>query len=388
MLRLLLALTLLAGPALAQKAGPAPAPPAPSGKSGPSAPTPGPGRPGQANREILLRNNSQSALREVYLWEGAASARSQGPDRLGADMVAAGRTYRLNLGRVGCQMRLRAVFEDGSAEARPVDVCQTRELVLDDSNTRPVDITNNTDAELMQLYLARPDAAGPDRLGSATVPANDSFRIRLRGETGCEFEARAVFRGSREAVRQPVNLCTTPSIAFGDPAVPLREITVANRSRRVMRELYAAAGTGAWGPDRLGSAVLAPGQSILLRTRSQECRVRLRAVFADNRALEQTDVDLCGGQPVTFSTARRVTLVQNHARPVREAYLSDIADSDWGANLLAAPLPNGQRREIGTDGGCRADLRIVFDNGNAEEARNIDICARTEIELKPGWVAE
>lgn len=384
MLRVLLALTVLAGPALAQKAGPAPAPPPTGKQQGPSAP----GRPAPANREILLRNNSQSVLREVYLWEGAAGSPAQGQDRLGADMVPSGGTYRLNLGRVGCQMQFRAVFEDGSAEARPVDVCRTRELVLDDSNTRPIDITNNTDAELMQLFLTRPDAAGPDRLGSATVPANDSLRIRLRGETGCEFEARAIFRGSREPVRQNVNVCTTPAIAFGDPAVPLREVTVANRSRRVMRELYAVAGTGGWGPDRLGSMVLAPGQSFMLRTRIQECRVRLRAVFADNRSLEQTDVDICNGQPVTFSTTHRLTLVQNHARPIREVYLSDVADNDWGPNQLTEPLPNGQRREIGTDGGCRADLRIVFDNGNAEEARNLDICARPEIELKPGWVAE
>ena len=390
MLRLLFALSLMAGPALAQKTGPATQPPPAGGKPGPSA-------PGQPDREILLRNNSQSALRELYLWEGAAGARAQephrvGPDRLGRDMVAAGRTHRLRLGRSGCQMQLRVVFEDGSAETRPVDICQTRELVFDDSNARPIDITNNTDAELMELFLARPNANGPDRLGAATVPGNDSLRIRLRGETSCEFEARAVFRGSREPVRQAVNVCTTPTIAFGDPAIPLREVTVANRSRRVMRELYAAPASSnppsSWGPDRLGSAILTPGQSILLRTRSQECRVRMRAVFGDNRAIEQADVDICGGQPVTFSTARRVTLVQGHARPVREAYVSDVADNNWGPNQLAEPLPNGQRREVGTDGGCRADLRIVFDNGNAEEARNIDICARPEIELKPGWVAE
>lgn len=212
MLRLLLALSVLAGPAFAQKTDPAPAPP-PGGKPGTTAPA----RPGQAPREILLRNNSESALREVYLWEGAAGSRAQGPDRLGADMVRAGATYRLNLGRSGCQMQLRAVFEDGSAEARPVDICRTPELVLDDSNARPIEIANNTDAELMQLFLARPSGAGPDRLGAVTVPGNDSLRIRLRGETTCEFEARAVFRGSPDAVRQPVNLCTTPTISLETP---------------------------------------------------------------------------------------------------------------------------------------------------------------------------
>lgn len=371
MRRTLLALLLLSTPAFAQKQ---------------PQPQPAPSRPAPAERNIVLRNNSQSVIREVYLWE--PSTRAQGPDRLGADVVRPNATYRVNLGRVGCQFQLRAVFEDGGAETRAVDVCRTQEVVLDDRNTRPIDVANNTDAELMQLFLSRPGNIGPDRLGTSIVPGNDSLRIRLRGETACEFDARAVFRGAREETRRNVNICTTPSIAFGDASIPLREVTVANRGTRVLRELFAAPGTGDWGADRLGATVLNPGQSFLLRTRSQECRMRMRAVFADNRALEQPDVDICAGREVVFSTARRVTLVQSNARAVREAYLSPVTENDWGANLLATPLPRGERREIGTDGDCQADLRIVFDNGNAEEARNLNICERTEIELKPGWITD
>lgn len=165
MLPALLALLLLAVPAIAQPAGK----PAPQG-------------PATQDRNLLLRNNSQSVVREIYLWN--PPAREQGPDRLGADVVQPGATHRLRLGVGPCQMELRAVFEDGSAETRPnINVCTLRELVLDDRNTRAVEVVNNTDVELTQLFLARPNQPGPDRLGAATIPGSDTLNIRLRGET-------------------------------------------------------------------------------------------------------------------------------------------------------------------------------------------------------------
>lgn len=374
MLRTLFALLLLAGPVLAQ----------PAVKPG----APAPLAPPMQDRNILLRNNSQSVLREIYLWN--QRSREQGPDRLGADVVRPGATFQLRLGVGPCQMELRAVFDDGGVESRPlINVCAERELVLDDRNTRAVEVANNTDVELMQLFLARGNVVGPDRLGAATIPGSDTLNIRLRGETECEFEARAVFRGSREETRQQVNICTTPRITFGDASVPLREVNVANRSSRVLRELYATAGTGEWGADRLGTTVLNPGQSFLLRIRNSACRVRMRAIFADNRAEERLDVDICAGQEIVFAPAQRLTLVHAHGRPVREVYLSAVQESDWGENLLGdRPIATGERRELGTDSGCQADLRVVFDNGNAEEARGINICERREITLRPGWVVE
>jgi hypothetical protein len=75
---------------------------------------------------------------------------------------------------------------------------------------------------------------------------------------------------------------------------------------------------------------------------------------------------------------------------VREVYLSAADNPDWGPDLLGGrPLARGERREVGMDGpGCEADLRIVFDNSSAEELRGFDLCARAEIRLAPGWVAE
>jgi len=375
MLRTLLALILLSGPTLAQPA--KPTPPAPAVQE----------------RNILLRNNSQTVLRELYLWN--PPAREQGVDRLGADVLRPGASLPLRLGRGPCEMEMRAVFEDGSAESRAgVNLCAERELVLDDRNTRAVEVVNNTDAELMQLFLARPNRLGPDRLGAdrlgaATIPGSDSFNLRLRGERECEFEARAIFRGATGETRQNVNLCTSPRIVFGDASVPLREVNVTNRTSRVLRELYATAGAGDWGADRLGATTLNPGQSFLLRIRQPACRVRMRAVFADNGAEERADVEICEGQPVVFAPARRVILLHAHGRPVRELYLSGVREADWGANLLGErPLTRDERRELALDTPCEADLRIVFDNGNAEEARNINICTRAEITLRPGWVLD
>ena len=373
MRRMLLPLLLLmmTGPALAQ----------------PAKPQPGPAPQPAQERNIQLRNNSESVLRELYLWNGPS--RQTGPDRLGAEVVRPGASFALRLGRGPCQVEMRAVFEDGSAETRSgVEVCATRELVVDDRNTRAIEVVNNSDAELMQLFLARPGVVGPDRLGAATVPGSDSFNLRLRGETECRFEARAVFRGAQAETRQQVDLCASPRIVFGDASIPLREVTIANRTRRVLRELYATV-EGDWGADRLGATVLNPGQSFLLRIRNPACRVRLRAVFADNQAEERADVEICGGETIAFAPGRMVTLVHAHGRAVREVYLSGVQDSDWGENQLGdQPLATGQRRELATDIPCEADLRIVFDNGNAEEARNINICTRAEITLRPGWVTE
>jgi hypothetical protein len=74
---------------------------------------------------------------------------------------------------------------------------------------------------------------------------------------------------------------------------------------------------------------------------------------------------------------------------VREIYLSPVEEDDWGANLIeGTPLTTGQSRELTMEGGCRADLRVVFDNGNAEELRELDICARPSLTVRPGWTVE
>jgi hypothetical protein len=365
-LTLLLALSLLGGPGLAQ----APQSPAPE-------------------RELVVRNGTASVMRELRLNEPGAS--QPGPDLLGRGVLNPGQSFRARLPTPpACAMELRAAFEDGTSEDRAVDLCAPRPVEFTDAAMREIELVNETDFQLRELYLGPPSGArGPDRLGMATVPPLDSLRLRLRGQSDCAVELRAVFGGAPEE-RRRVDICATPRLVFGDASVPLREATIANRATAVLRELYLRdAGATEWGADRLGEAVLRPGQSFLLRSRRAACRVDLRAVFEGGREETRPGLDLCGTREIVFGPARRLALRHAHLRPIREVYLSPAEASDWGPNLLGdRPLARGEQREIGMEGGCRADLRIVFDNGGAEELRGFDLCQRKEIALRPGWVAE
>ncbi len=89
-----------------------------------------------------------------------------------------------------------------------------------------------------------------------------------------------------------------------------------------------------------------------------------------------------GGEAV-----QRVQLVNRTLSTVREVYLTPAARDDWGEDRLGATvLEPGEEGEIEMEGGCAADLRIVYPGGAAEERRGLDICAHPRIVLRPGWV--
>lgn len=368
----LLAALLAAAPALAQDAVP-PKPP-----------------PAAATQALAVRNATASVLQRLHL--NAPDAPRPGPDLLGAGVLRPGQTFRAQLPHPPeCRAELRAVFEDGTEERRALDLCRPEPVEFSDAGLREIDLANDTDFELRELYVAPPGhPRGPDRLGASVVPALDGLRVRLRGLLGCEAEATAVFRAAPPETRR-VDLCAQPArLGWGDPALPLREATLRNGTAAALREVYLREpGAPEWGADRLGAAVLGPGQSFLLRTRRTACTAELRAVFQTGRE-EVRRLDLCAAREIALLPARRTTLVHDHRRTVREAYLSPVEEADWGPDILGGrPLARGERREVGTDGtGCQADLRIVFDNGSAEELRGFDLCARPEIRLAPGWVAE
>ncbi|MCX7371491.1 MAG: hypothetical protein NTW56_03480 [Alphaproteobacteria bacterium] len=356
---------------------------------------PGPAQPAQParpepapERNLEVTNSTDTVIREVYVYTLGGP---QGPDRLGAAVLPVGRNFSLRLGRVAeCRQVMRIVWQDESEETRPVDVCATRSLALTDDNRRDIALRNDTDATLMQVFIfarGTPDA-GPDRLGRATVAPGGEFRLRLRGFQACEVTVRAAFQGLPAETRE-ADICARPQLAFGDPNVPLREVQVTNRSGVALQSIYATTQPGTnWGPDRLGADVLAAGASFAMRMRTGECRARIRAVFQNRREELREGVDLCAAQPIIFHGQRRLALGNLYERPIAGIYLSAVEEGDWGANQISAPLTRNGTAEISTDGGCRADLRIVFDNESAEELRNFDICRHQAITLRPGWVTE
>ena len=86
---------------------------------------------------------------------------------------------------------------------------------------------------------------------------------------------------------------TAPQRAASSGADPSFRLN--NTGGRTVREVYVSAATdNAWGPDRLGRDVLAPGQRLVVRLPMGQCVNDIRVVFMDGRAQEQRRVDTCG----------------------------------------------------------------------------------------------
>lgn len=347
-------------------------------------------------REAVVANDTDRSFQELYIYRPGAAR--EGPDRLGTDVLPPRATLRVPLGRTrDCSFEVRAVFEAGEAMRRRLDVCRNPRVAFADTGPRrEVEVVNQTDQLLRELYLAPPGAGdpGPDRLGSQTVAAGAVLRLRLRNTPGCVVDLRAVFADETEERRARHDLCRNPRLGFGDPEVPVREAVLTNAGGRTLRELYVrAAGAGAWGADRLGTEVVEPRGRFTLRLRSPGCAFEVRAVFADDREEVQRDRDLCaspalrvGAAAAAGGEAHRLTLVNGFGRAVQQVFLSPAGSTAWGEDALGeALIAPGAQHGVVLQGGCRADLRIVFDTRAAEERRDIDICALRTLTLRPGW---
>ncbi|MGK7866770.1 hypothetical protein [Falsiroseomonas sp. E2-1-a20] len=77
-------------------------------------------------------------------------------------------------------------------------------------------------------------------------------------------------------------------------------------------------------------------------------------------------------------------LVNGGSQTIREVYVSPSTDHNWGPDRLGtAVVPPGQRFVIGLPrGACVNDLRIVFNDGRAEERRQVDTCRLTDLAVK------
>ena len=353
-----------------------------------------------AEREATVLNELGVTIRELYAVP--AGQREAGPDRLGADTLPSGGSFRLSLGRnQPCVFNLRAVLPDNSVqERREVNLCRQPRVMFGDPGApqRDASVVNETDLPLREVYAYAPGAGsrGPDRLGADTVAAGATFRMRLGRTRECAFDVTAVFADGSEETRQRLNLCRNSRVVFGDTSLPWREVSVRNGSGRVMRTLHAVpagqAGEDNWGVDRLGADIVPDGGAFPLRLRTTGCEADLRAVYEDDAFEEKRGVDLCGAGSILFDGSGipkpaeiRIVLANRHAAAIEEVYVSAASERDWGPDRLSAVLERGATQSLVVAVDCTADLRIVFPNGAAEERREMDLCETGTVVLRPGW---
>lgn len=195
-----------------------------------------------------------------------------------------------------------------------------------------------------------------------------------------------------------------------------------NRSGQAILEAYVSVSTDTnWGVDRLGRDVVPNGQSYAIRLPAGQCVNDIRVVYQDRRAEERRNLNTCTvtdvefrGQatqaapatPATPGTPRppgpavatppaaatppatagaqgnpSFNLVNNTGRVIRELYVSLSSDSNWGEDRLGADtVAAGRTYPVRLpQGPCMYDVRIVLDNNQPQERRNLNLCDVTNL---------
>ena len=173
-------------------------------------------------------------------------------------------------------------------------------------------LVNETGRTIERAYVSssRVQQWGPDILGTSVLPFRE--RVWVVPDFGdCILDIRVTYQGGGEATRMRVNACGLSQVVFGgrggggagagaqvSPARPAGmnpSFNFVNGTGITIRELYVSLSTdGGWGPDRLGTQVMQPGQRIAVRLPAGvTCAVDMRVVYTDGRAYERRRQETC-----------------------------------------------------------------------------------------------
>lgn len=355
-------------------------------------------------------------------------------DVLGSTTVAPNRGFVGRFAREdGCSYTLVATFDDGGEERRIEnrDLCRPGIVVFERAADTPpanpqagqptetgeqlqIAVENRNTITINNVYIRATgtNAWGPDRLGSDVVSGRATYTIRMSRERTCNYDVRAVYDGNRDEVRQNVNLCETPNLAFTGPAVvagrgqakgqpnrggpgPISNVTVINENVRAIRAFYISSSrVSEWGEDRMPPGrTIAPsgGRETTAVERDDQCSFDLRVVYEDGREETRMRQNICTRAEIFVGGARALVVdgggpeggrrfvFSNDGRgAVREIYLTPVSDTHWGDDRLGSEiLPRRHRFELRVplEAGCRWDMRLVYEGGRSAERRDQNLCA-------------
>lgn len=187
----------------------------------------------------------------------------------------------------------------------------------------------------------------------------------------------------------------------GDPSFNL-----VNRSNRVIYEAYASPSSDSnWGQDRLGQNIVPAGRNFVIRLPQGECIYDLRVVYdrQGGPPEERRNVNLCNltevvfdGRPQQGGQQRQApqqgqtqgprgnpsfNLVNQGQVVVMEVYASLATDQNWGPDRLGndTVAPGATFPIRLPEGDCMYDMRFVYQNGQSQERRGVNLCEVTNV---------
>ena len=173
---------------------------------------------------------------------------------------------------------------------------------------------------------------------------------------------------------------------------------VVNNTPNVVNELFASpANTRGWGHDRLGTEVIRPGASHIVRLPADgNCVQDIRIVYQGGNAEERRNINTCnltdlvlgGAAPAARGRAQPANpsfnLVNRSGRVIEQFFASPSSQQDWGPDRLGDDLvqPGATFAVRLPVGECDHDLRIVWQGGESREQRRVNTCTLNEYEVR------
>jgi len=209
------------------------------------------------------------------------------------------------------------------------------------------------------------------------------------------------------AIAAATGLAPAAMAQTGDPSFNL-----VNRSSRVIYEAYASPSSDSnWGADRLGQNVIPAGRSFVVRLPQGECIYDVRVVYdrQGGPAEERRNINLCnltelafdgrgqqqGGPPQQQQQPPQASqgqgqgqqgnpsfnLVNQGQQAVMQVYASLTTDQNWGPDRLGNDTiaPGAVYPVRLPEGPCMYDMRFVYQNGQSQERRGVNLCEVTNV---------
>jgi hypothetical protein len=193
-----------------------------------------------------------------------------------------------------------------------------------------------------------------------------------------------------------VGLLAQIGAAWAQSADP--SFRIINNTPDVVNEVYASAShERSWGHDRLGTEIIRPGASHIVRLPADgNCSYDIRIVYQGGTAEERRNLDTCNlvdvvlgaaGPPQRAAPRGRqgaqqqgnpsFNLLNQSHRVIEEFYASPASEQNWGPDRLGNEVvqPGTSFAVRLPVGDCSYDLRVVWQGGQSQEFRNVNACA-------------